>query len=724
MPNPNAPLSAPSIFRLRRGPVVQACLCVCLGAAALPAAAQAGSGGQALQEVTVKARATDAQALPEAAPGGRIARGSRLGVLGNVDVMDAPMSTVAYTAEGIADLQATTVGAVLRHDPSVRTTTNEGHMVENFVVRGFALGASSLAINGMYGLASEQSTAVEMFERVELIKGPSAMLMGLPSTGDVGGAINLVPKRATAQPLTRVTTTLSSKAHVQAHVDVGRRLGEAQRVGVRFNGVLSGGETWLEGQTKSRRIGHMALDYRGDDGTLEMDVYSLSNRTRKGSPMQPILTGWRTVPRAPDGSTNFFYGENVFSNTETQGVLLRGEKRLAAGWTGYAALGAADHGYDGFIFGTRPVWAAADAATGAATGTAYNSWGEYSSRTLEAGLRGQLLTGDVAHRLALSANVLQYKGGSRGNGTAPIRSNIYQPTPITMPAGAAASTFKYYNDDTMLALSAIDTLSMLQDRLQVTLGLRAQQVEQKLAGYKESAVTPLVGVVFKPWGEQVSLYGNYVEGLSAGTTVKAPYANVGQSFAPYKSQQAELGVKWQTGALTQTVALFQIRKPALIEVGNQQLPDGEQRNRGLEWTVAGKPTEALSVWGGAAYTEAVQTRTAKGVNQGQGQIGVPRLTMNLGADWTVPGLPALVLTGRINHTGAQWLTGDNSVKLPAWTTLDLGARYSTRWGSQPVVLKAMVTNLANKAYFEGLWGAGRVNVGAPRALSVAAQFDF
>lgn len=711
-----------SVFTV--GQVARACLCVCLGAASAQATAQTAVPTQALQEVTVKAQTPSADALPEAAPGGHVARGSRLGVLGNVDVMDAPMSTVSYTAEGIADTQATTVGAVLRHDPSVRTTTNEGHIVENFIVRGFSVDAGALAINGMYGLASRQSTPVEIFERVELIKGPSAMLMGLPPSGDVGGAINLVPKRAGDKPLTRLTTTLASQSNVQAHVDVARRLGEEQRVGVRFNGVLSGGETWLDGQTKSKRIGHLALDYRGEDSKLELDVYSMSNRVRKGSPMQVILNGWQTVPRAPDGSTNFFYGENVFSNTNDQGLILRGETRLAAGWTGYAALGASDNSYDGFLYGTRPVWAAADAATGNATGTAYNSWGEYSTRTLEAGLRGQWNTGAVAHRLTLAANLLQYKGGSRGNGTAPIRSNIYHPTPITMPAGAAASTFTYYNDDVLSALSAIDTLTMLQDRLQLTLGLRAQQVEQKLSGYKETAVTPMLGVVYKPWGETVSLYGNYVEGLSPGTTVGPTYANAGQSFAPYKSQQAELGVKWQQGALTQTVALFQITKPALIEVGKYQLPDGEQRNRGVEWTAAGRLADALSVWGGAAFTEAVQTRTAKGVNQGLNQLGVPRLTLNLGADWTVPGMPALVLTGRVNHTGSQWLTGDNKVKLPAATTLDVGARYSMRWGSQPVVLKAMVTNLANKAYFEGVWGAGRVNLGAPRAVSLAAQFDF
>jgi iron complex outermembrane receptor protein len=709
-----------------RAPVARACALACLATLTTSAWAQTASAEAeaSLPTVVIKATAQTPETLPAAAPGGHIATGSRLGVLGNVDTMDAPFSTTAYTAEGIADLHATTVGAVLRRDPSVRTATNEGHVVENFVVRGFSVGANAIAINGVYGLAPEQNTPTEMFERVELIKGPSAMVMGVPPTGDVGGAINLVPKRAGEEPLTRLTTTLSSSSNVQVHADVARRLGEEKRLGVRVNALASGGETWLDEQTKSRRIGHVALDYQGDDGQIEFDAYSLSNRVSKGVVMQPILNGWSTVPEAPSGDTNFFYGEDVFSNTDTQGVILRGDQQIAPGLTLFGSLGAADHSYEGFIFGTRPVWSADDAATGDATGTVYNSRGEYQSRTLEAGVRGLVQTGSVNHSLSLAANVLQYEGGGWGNGTSPIVSNIYNPVPVTMPAAAASDTFTQYNDDVMSALSVVDAMSMADGKLQLIAGLRWQQVEQKLAGYEESAVTPLLGVVVKPWGKHVSLYGNYAEGLSAGTTVSAPYDNEGETFEPYKTEQLEFGVKWQSSGMTQTASLFQISKPALIEVGNSQLLDGEQRNRGIEWTIAGPLSESLALWGGAAYTEAEQTKTTDGMNQGNSQIGVPKLTMNLGADWTLPGAPAVVLTGRVNHTGSQWLTGDNSVKLPAWTTVDLGARYSMRWGNLPVVLKAMVTNVADKAYFEGIWGAGRVNVGAPRTYSLAAQFDF
>lgn len=712
---------APHPFALRR--IVQACAWSLLAGAGA-AWAQGSAAPLALKEVTVKAVAETPDTLPATAPGGQVAKGTRLGVLGNVGVMDTPFNMTGYTAEGMADQQAQTVGAVLKNDPSVRTTTNEGHIVENFIIRGFGVGANSMAINGAYGLAPEQNTPTEIFERVEVLKGPGAMMLGMPPAGDVGGAINLVPKRAGKDPLTRVTTTYSSQSNVGVHADVARRFGQDGRLGVRVNGVLSGGETWLDHQTKAREIGHLALDYQGEGWSVEADAYSLKNKVRKGSPMQPIITGWTTVPKAPDGSTNFFYGEDVYSNTLTQGLLVRGQARINAGWTAFASAGRAQHSYDGFIFGTRPVWTAANAASGNATGTAYNSWGEYDTTTAEVGLRGQFSTGAVAHRLTLAANVMSYEGGSRANGTAPIASNVYHPAPITMPPGGAPSTYNPVNDDRMTALSVADTLSFADDKVQLTLGLRAQQVHQKLNRYKESAVTPLVGIVAKPWGENVSLYGNYVEGLSAGTTVKAPYANEGETFKPYKSKQMELGVKWVSGALTQTVSLFQISKPALIEANNRQVLDGEQRNRGVEWNVFGQLTPALTLLGGAAYTEAEQTKTNKGVNQGRAQFGVPKLTLNLGADWAIPGMQGLSVNGRVNHTGAQWLTGDNSVKLPAWTTLDVGARYATRFGQQPVVLRATVTNLTNRAYFDSIWGAGRVNVGAPRAVRLSASFDF
>jgi iron complex outermembrane receptor protein len=51
-----------------------------------------------------------------------------------------------------------------------------------------------------------------MFERIEVLKGPSALLNGMPPGGSVGGSINLVPKRAGETPLARVTASYMSDA--------------------------------------------------------------------------------------------------------------------------------------------------------------------------------------------------------------------------------------------------------------------------------------------------------------------------------------------------------------------------------------------------------------------------------------------------------------------------------------------------------------------------------
>lgn len=714
-------------LRFLFNPLAGACA---LALGAVPALAQTVSeqAQPTLPAVEVREAApVQANELPPAAPGGKVARGARLGVLGNVDVMDAPFSITSYTAEAVQDEQARTVGDVLRKDPAVRTMTNQGHMVENFSVRGLPVYAESIAINGLYGMAPHHSVPVEMFERIELLKGPGAMLFGVPPTGDVGGAINLVPKRAGAQPLTRLTMGYAARSAYSLHADVGRRFGPDQRLGLRFNGLYGNGGTPLDHQTRQRGLGALAVDYKGSGWKLEMDAYSISTRIRKGAPSQVILRGnWTYVPEAPDGSTNFFYGEDVYGHSHAKGVILRGEIQLAPQWTAFAALGHSRHGYDGFIFGTRPVWAVADADTGNATGTVYNSWGDRRAQALEAGVRGRFATASVTHNFSLTATAERQKGGLRNNGQWQITgSNIYHPTPVQMPDGAAASTYRQTVNDANQSLALVDTLGFWDERLHVTLGVRAQRIHQKAANYRKNAVTPLVGVVAKPWGEDVSLYANYAQGLSPGQVVGTGYSNEGETLAPYKTRQGELGVKWRMGEMTHSVSLFQITRPFTVTTGSNALQaDGQQRNRGVEWAFSGQLTRELALHGGVSYTKATLARTQGGSHQGNGQWGVPKWLANVGVEWAVPGVPGLRLSGRINHSGSAWLTEANLAKVPAWTTVDLGARYATRMAGKDLVLRAGVANVANKRHWEGFWGTGRLNVGAPRTFHLTASADF
>ena len=90
-----------------------------------------------------------------------------------------------------------------------------------------------------------------------------------------------------------------------------------------------------------------------------------------------------------------------------------------------------------------------------------------------------------------------------------------------------------------------DTLSVLDERVQLTLGARLQQIDVRTFNtttgvltnsYDEDAVTPMVGLVVKPWSN-VSLYGNYIEGLQQGQTAPATAANADETFPPYVTKQ-------------------------------------------------------------------------------------------------------------------------------------------------------------------------------------------
>ena len=143
----------------------------------------------------------------------------------------------------------------------------------------------------------------------------------------------------------------------------------------------------------------------------------------------------------------------------------------------------------------------------------------------------------------------------------------------------------------------------------ITGGFRYQKIDAdnfsnttgvRTGGYSSDAVSPLAGIVFKPVSN-VALYFNYAEGLSQGAVVPqtqsapfntVPYANAGQTLAPYKSKQLEGGVKVDWGTITTTASYFEITRPSLITL-NPGLPiatqayDGEQNNHGIELNAYG-----------------------------------------------------------------------------------------------------------------------------------------
>ncbi len=243
------------------------------------------------------------------------------------------------------------------------------------------------------------------------------------------------------------------------------------------------------------------------------------------------------------------------------------------------------------------------------------------------------------------------------------------------------------SESELSGVALTDTLSMLDDRFQLTLGVRRQDIESRnynAAGsvsskYNESATTPLVGVVVKPW-EDVSLYYNYVEGLSKGDIAPGTAANAGETFAPYESKQHELGVKYEHGTFMTTLALFQIEKPSgEIGAGNVFSVQAEQRNRGIELSMFGEVAPGTRLMGGVTGARRRIDRFGDSRQPWQ-QTGrcARRAGRTAWAKWDTPWLEGFTFTGGAIYTDSQYVNQANTQELDAWTRFDAGARYATK----------------------------------------------
>ncbi|WP_029146804.1 TonB-dependent receptor [Methylophilus sp. 5] len=657
--------------------------------------------------------------------GAQVARKGRAGILGQRDFLDVPFNVTNYTAEVIADQQARSIGDVLQNDPSVRQTSARTNINEDFSIRGFTVASQDIALNGMYGLMPYFRVPVEMAERVEVLKGPSALLNGMPPSGNVGGSINIVPKRAGDEALSRFGVTYMSDSVYGGTADLGRRFGENNEFGVRLNGMYRKGDTALDQQKLEEFMGSLALDYRGERLRVTADFINQQETINKVVRQFTVGAGLTKMPGAPDSQLNYpGYGH---SQMKDRSMVLRGEYDLTDAVMVYAGVGSRNSQMDA-VAGNPSL----TSASGNYSSMAMWQLFEVKSESFEAGSRIKFDTGPVGHQVSLGATKVSQNTDIyfvAVSGT--INGNIYAPSYIDTPSTAGLPGNKEkYGAMTLTSYALADTLSFLDDKVQVTLGARHQRVEQQsylfatTDPYDKKALTPVAGVVFK-LQENISLYANYIEGLSQGQ--QAPtgtgLSNGGQIFSPYKTKQKEAGVKVDWGKLATSVSVFEIERPSAINNGTTYSVSGEQRNRGVEFNVFGEVADGVRVLGGGAYTQGELVKNQDSALNGNTAVGVPDWQVSLGGEWDPVPVPGLTLTSRVIYTSKQYVDQANNLSIPSITRFDIGARYKTVLNATPVTLRANIENLFNRDYWNTS-NEGYIYLGMPRTLLLSATADF
>lgn len=699
-------------------------------AAWAPAAlAQNASGNASVQQLPSVTVTGTSVAKPDDTPpvyaGGQVARGARLGMLGNVDMMNTPFSVTSYTSELIQNQQATSLADVLDNDPGV--ASGGPWFFDNFFIRGFEVNRADIGFNGLYGIANSEGVQLEGIERVEVLKGPSTLLNGSSPRGTAGGAINLTPKRAEDTPLTRLSTGFVSDGNLGASVDISRRFGQDNAFGIRLNASHRDGDTSVDHEKVKASNVTLGLDYRAERLRASADFGASNQKINGARNNYFVYTPY--VPEAPRGDINP-YPSWSYQDRDYAFGMVRAEYDLTSFWSIGGAFGMAET--------TRKAnspWGEIGDLNGDIDYYAFGLNERNKTRSGELNTRLRFDTGPIKHTTVLAVTDYNLKTtGYVPSSSWTAQSNLYDPVHLPNPHDPDLDGTRVRNSDMTLRSYAItDTLSMMDERVLLTLGLRHQKIDTNAynrtsgawqSSYQRSKNTPAVGLVVKPI-ENLSLYANYVEALQQGQVAPDRAVNAGEVFDPFVSKQWELGAKMDWGTFSTTLSTFEIKRPSgYVDSDNYYRLAGEQRNRGVELSTFGEAARGLRILGGVSWTQAILTKTANGEFDGNRAGVVPKWSVKLGAEYDIAQVPGLTATARMIYTSSIPFDAANTATVPSWTRFDVGARYATKIATHPVVFRATVENVFNRRYWDSSPGYQYLNSAAPRTYMLSASIDF
>ncbi|SEE64954.1 TonB-dependent receptor [Pseudomonas kilonensis] len=662
--------------------------------------------------------------------GGQVARRGSQGLLGSRDFMETPFSMTTYTSTAVKNQQARTLGDLIASDPSVRATNPAGGRFEQFTIRGFSLFNSDVAYNGLYGILPTYTIDMEMAERVDIVKGPSQLINGISPRGSVGGGINVVPKRATDKPITSFTGSYASNNQLGGAVDVGRRFGEEDKFGIRFNGVKQAGDTEWDHQSVDREMAVLGLDFRGERLRLSTDIGRTERNT--DAPQERVqVAADAPVPHASDVDRNYAQPWSKARTKDTFGAV-NAEFDVNDSVMLYGGVGARKSTHEFLRHAVSVLNEAGDFRVQPRDFTR-----DENVRTASAGVRNWFHTGPVSHEVNLSASYFYMdfeNGGARyANGS----SNLYDPVQTPTPSNPTRQDDKVYTENRFSGLALSDTLGLFEDRLLLTLGARWQRVKvddwtnnaKGETAYDEEKVSPSGGILFKAT-DKLSLYANYMEGLSQGKIAPSTSVNEDEIFPPFISRQVEVGAKYDAGPFAVTAALFRIKQPAYATDATTRVfgPNGKRENTGVELSVFGEPLKGTRLLGGVMYIDSELTQTTNGAFDGNRAPATPKYNVNLGAEWDVPTVQGLTLTSRGIYSSSQYLDQSNTKQIDSWERFDVGARYAFKVDEKHITLRANIENVADKRYWSSAGASDDSEAGltlsTPRTYLLSATVDF
>ena len=650
----------------------------------------------------------------------------QVGAFRDQDPLDVPLTNNVMPRDLLDAQAAQGLYDALKNTAGVTRSQVSGSTYDNLSIRGIIVeNRGNYRLNGNLPVVNLIDIPLENKEQVEVLKGASSMYYGMVPPS---GIVNFVTKRAGASPVTSLTTTVNDHGGLKAHVDIGRRFGPDDSMGLRFNAATSKEETGIDRYKGDRGLVSVAYDWRAASwANLKVDVehYRKNVSEQAAISLPAAVNGTITLPRVPDNKTNLA-GDWARYDAEATNLLLRGDFALSDDWVLSVETGRAKTSRDR----NYTTFGAYNNDTGAGTATTTVLKGQaYTNTNHRVEAIGRFATAGIGHELTVGATYNRRASDGWLSATASAAQNLYAPVDLPQPA-VTLKQAGYPSQINDRGLYVFDRVS-LGAQWQVLAGLRktfyrseATNPATPVATYRADKITPNVSVMWKPV-KDLSVYASALRGLEETGTAPLNALNAGEVLAPAVSKQHELGVKARLGRVLLQTAVFQTDRALATTINRVFQVGGETRYRGLEFSASGEIGRdfALVVSGLLLDAEITKVGSANPLELGKTPENTPKNTLSLFGEYRVPAVPGLALNAGVYHVGKRAVNNSNQAWIDGYETLSIGARYQTMLLGKTVSVQANLDNAANKDYWSTA-GNGLLGVGAPRTLRLTAKVDF
>ena len=650
----------------------------------------------------------------------------------DTDIKSVPQALTIITSAQIGDQQLRSVSDLLNFVPGASYNSGEGNR-DTLVLRG----NSSTADFFVDGVRDDVQYFRDFYnvERVEVLKGPNAMIFG---RGGGGGILNRVLKKPTLSPSRGFSSSADGWGGVRFTGDVDQPL--SGTVGVRLNGMYEDADSFRH---------HVDLKRYGINPTATLLIGQNTRIDFSYEYFHDRRTADRGVPSEAGepvrGFTRTFFGDpdDSYARVNANIATLAIEHDFGNGLTlrNRTLLGDYKKFYQN-IFANSPVLPATAELPERAKLGAYNNrndrqnifsqtdlvWENRLARVDQTVLIGFELGHEKSRNLrntgALSGDCLL------GDGSVPLSDPTCDVDAIWAPIVSDA------NNRVTADVAAIYAQDQIRpaEWIEIVAGLRFDSFEVRvndlrgvgggIFSRKDNLWSPRLGLVFKPAGN-LSIYTSYSRSyLPQSGDQFGSLTNVTEGLKPERFDNYEVGAKWEIlDGLLATAAVYRLDRT------NTRATDptdptltvltGAQRSRGIELGLERSVTSKWLVSAGYTLQKAEITTTTTAAPAGREVPLVPRHGFSLWNRYDLTRQFGLGL-GLIART-KSYATISNTVRLPGYARVDGALFYNLPRGIETQI---NVENIFGVNHFPTANADNNIAPGAPRTIRATVGYSF